>query len=244
MWELLLGERHHAKSMEALVQKYAMMYYDNGVSSRWYKKVESFHSVVYFFAAVIALLTISKYSNKEYSSTSPTVFLLSYSFLSFFLLNSLFVISISPITLGQPLLSRYLAISLPIAYILVIWFISANRVFSGKAGALVGLVIIWMYSSGHVNWAVEAYLSEREPESIFDQSGKYQRLSEKIEQVQCISARRRHVLRFKFNLIPYSDRGRMYRKLAKAPIVKYGNTYLKKRKDDCVSTLHLHDTPD
>ena len=125
MYELLFGGHKHLNAMTSgRIVKELVKYYDGGWSIRFYI-ASGHHIVVYFISAFISLIYIANPINKENKSDRFGSLYLTFSnlFISFFLLTSIFIVEIDPIVLGQPLRSRYLAILLPISYIIIFSFL-------------------------------------------------------------------------------------------------------------------------
>ena len=92
-------------------------YFDSGITMRWMSAVGT-GAVVFFAAFVLAVLNIEEKGDTNNRKTAD-IRVLSMMLLSFMIVTTLFVISFSPLRLGQPLVGRYVAMALPFSYMVI-----------------------------------------------------------------------------------------------------------------------------
>ncbi len=197
---MLVHEGHHLQLMierKDLVASQTQ-YFDSGITMRWAKAQGS----IYFFCGfLIALLSFSDRfgvaNAKKYCPHHVIAILL----ISFMVFTTFFVVSISPLRLGQALLNRYLVINLPLCFLMIIWFCSRQFAAESLSMRMAVLAILPFLFAPAINRFIK-YPTR----SIVSHSRSYNNLGLSIADYDCVRAYKKSILRNQLDLIPLNYR--------------------------------------
>lgn len=180
-------------------------YFDSGITMRWIAAV-GVSSVTYFGAFMFAVLVMAQRQrdraagirDSQYSPQEVlTLFLLSFMFFTTF-----FVISVSPIRLGHGIVSRYLAISLPFCYLIILSFMTDQLKGTSLPYKLVAMCVIPFLIAPAINrFATYPELS------ITKISRSYALFGEEFKKYDCVRGRHKSIVRNHIEMIPLAYRG-------------------------------------
>ena len=192
--ELLLGSGLHVNIMlevSALSERW-----DAGIFSRWYS-VRPVHIPIYTPAIIIFFAVSIRYLFRLPASPLKRLILcVSLMCLSFAIMTSFFFVSLDPIKLGQPIVSRYIAIILPLCAMAMFFVVSEagkrlNFLNTMRSIALVlligalGMILKVTGYFGAVQWDVRTNPLLYDPHPLGYWVGYYDTLDEDIPDDIC-----------------------------------------------------------
>ncbi len=241
VYELILGDHAHLNQMTSnRITNQLAKYYDGGWSFRFYA-ASKFHVAVYFLSALVSLVVISRTplpgTKNKIGAEDKIALIYAYLFLSFFILVSIFIVKLDPLVLGQPLRSRYLAILLPLAYLILLFFVQEQLVRSNFVVKLVAILALWMFLAEPLQWSINNY--KKNNRSIYAEDRYYANLGIEIEKADCLISKNKKHLIFKSALVPENHRGLKWADFESVSIRKVKEGYIKNLTDRCDSLLSI-----
>lgn len=180
-------------------------YFDSGITMRWIAAV-GVSSVTYFSAFLFSILVMAqRYKERvnglrgsEYKAHEVvTLFLLSFMFFTTF-----FVISVSPLRLGHGLVSRYLAISLPFCYLLILSYMTEQLRETSYKFKLAAMIVIPFLIAPAIN-----RFGDYPEQGIMKISKSYALFGDAFREYDCVQARQKSIVRNHIEMIPLDHRG-------------------------------------
>lgn len=242
MYELVLGSAKHIGIMAGdRVDSELKGFYDQGISSRYYSRVNQYHSLIYFVSAYIAAFNIFNYKRQVEASLKSVNELMLYAsvmYFSFFILTGFFIIGIEPITLGQPLRARYLAVMLPLGFVLILCGFNSIIQHSARYMLLPFMLISWFVLSIPINWAYSQYSTKNFDLLAMDEH--YDSFASALESTDCVISNQKHVLEQTRRWVSGVNASPAVRSFYRAKTVKYKKRYYaKKLSPNCVNVIEL-----
>jgi hypothetical protein len=199
---MLLHDGHHLNLMLEDANQIAgqKRYFDSGITMRW-ARAPGVYSSIFFAGFLFALASFSgrfKLASIKNYTPHHVIAILA---ISFMVCTSFFIVSISPLRVGQPNMFRYIVIGLPLCYLMILWFCS--QYFAGESIWIrVGVLAILPFLLAP---AINRHL--RYPTtSIITYSKSYNDLGMRIGDNDCVRGRKLSILRNELDLIPLDYR--------------------------------------
>lgn len=175
-------------------------YFDSGITMRW-AVATGVSSIVFYMAFIASVLTMAQRQVNRISSEYKANDVVALMLLSFIVFTTFFIISISPIRLGQPLVSRYLGIGLPFSYIILLYFVSQQLKENSRWFKLSAMCIVPFYIAPAINRFADY------PEiGIHHIADRYYQLGQNLNEVDCVKGRNKMIFTNELDLIPKSAR--------------------------------------
>lgn len=235
-WQLLFGD---ARTMNAMSTSKKLLaeqkkYFDNGITIRLYR-TNRVQVLFNFLAPLLALFFLSQYGLKKLDKQRRFIVICSLLCLSFLLFTTIFIVSINPIRLGQPLRDRYIAIILPLAFILVLNFVKNHITKNQRAVSFGVFFLALLFLSKPIHHTRKHFKDK----SIFERADRYVALASKLEDADCIRAKKRNKVRYMPRLIPQKHRTAHLQKFISKSYKKKGRSYFVRLRSKCKNTYSL-----
>jgi len=219
----LLLEGGHIGAMKEnafLVQEQAALW-DAGILSRWYT-AKPFHVPIF----VLSIFSFFYITARHLRSSPETVkdrlsLLIALTGLSFVLLTSFFIVSLNPVTLGQPLRPRYLTILMPLSIFAILAVgrqLPHRRAVLGSGGAIILICLIFALGNLALQGRLASDLAveiRREvlfgnPRSLTYWRGYYAEIGAQSPEPVCAAMTANTKERFRRMFVPTDDRAPGY----------------------------------
>lgn len=199
---MLIHNGHHIGLMfeNAGLVAQQTRYPDAGLTLRWITPLGT-TMILFFPAFIFGLLAMANQSSSDGQKVYRPHHAIALMLLSFIAFTSFFIISISPLRLGQPLVSRYVAICIPFAYLMILWFCKHH--FSAtqwRFKIALGMMLPFFFSHSYHRMA--AY-----PDASISQHARaYENYGEILDNYDCIQSKELSIARNRLDLIPLESR--------------------------------------
>ena len=145
------------------------------------------HTLLYFTSFLFSLFILSDSNRKEnYYGAWSALRVTSLLLISFMVFTTFFIISIDPLWVGQPFVSRFLAISLPLSYIIILGFIACYMKSKPRLWLIAPLIIIPFYLSPSINKYIRF---SKQGNSIGERAACYRTFAKRLEEADCLRSR-------------------------------------------------------
>ena len=199
---MLIHNGHHLNLMfnNPEVVANQTKYFDSGLTLRWITPL-GLTMILFFPAYLFALLCQSEQPTIDSKKHYLPQHAISLMLLSFFVFTTFFISSLSPLRLGQPLMSRYVAINIPLAYLMILWFLSSQ--FQAKSWKIkLAAVAMLPFFLSH---SLHRHLGYADV-SILNHSHYYNSLAKQLEEHDCAKSKTLSIVRNRLDLIPFKHR--------------------------------------
>ena len=235
-WQLLFGDAKHMKLMSTMQKlvKEQNRYFDHGVTIRWYM-TDKPQVVLNFIAPLLSLFYLNKLGIKNLERQQRLIVIYAVLCLSFLFFTTIFIVSLDPIRLGQPLRDRYLAIILPLAFILVMDFVKFHVADKNRIMGLSGLFLAVMFLSSPIEQTQKRYSKK----SVSERSAQYHKLAKRMQQADCIHSKIRKRTMHLPNIMPLEIQKGQLKKLVSTPYERHKRRFHIKLNKHCKSNINL-----
>jgi len=204
---------------------------DNGLFSRWYKgRLLASQSVIFFTSFIFSILEIFK--KKNLNDTVNISKILSYFILVFFILNSLFIVSISPLMPGLPHDSRFVAPIIPLCLMLVIIYVNKNLEDKSLFSFIFFIFLLLNFISVNIYqqlWNYKYY--EFRYSSLNKKINYYNNFSDILKNNNCIMSEFQKRLNYHLGILHEFDKKNHFTKFKNKKILKDGKNFVIKSDD-------------
>lgn len=211
---------------------------DNGLFSRWYKgRLLGSQSVIFFVSFLFSILEIFK---KKNFNVAPNInLILSYFILLFFILNTLFIVSINPIMPGLPHESRFVAPIIPLCLMLTIIYINRNIEVKNLFLFIIFIFLFINFISVNIYqqlWNYKYY--EFRYSSLSKKISHYNNFSDKLKNGNCIMSEFPKRLKYHLSILHEFDKKNHFIKFKNKKILKDGKLFIIKSDDlECMKKV-------
>lgn len=201
VWMLFNDGKHLNFMLESKSQVAGQnRYFDSGITMRW-ARAPGIYSTFFFAGFIAALSSFSgRFRLSSVKNYTPH-HVISILLLSFMVCTTFFIVSISPLRVGQGNIFRYIVIGLPFCYLIILWLCS--KIFEDESLLLkVGVLAILPFLFAP---SINRFI--RYPTiSIVELSESYNKLGQEIADHTCVRAYKLSILRNQLDLIPLNYR--------------------------------------
>tara|TARA_Y100000389_G_scaffold129678_1_gene127144 strand:- start:306 stop:1733 length:1428 start_codon:yes stop_codon:yes gene_type:complete len=204
---------------------------DNGLFSRWYKgSLLGSQSVIFFISFILSILEIFKKKNlNDMISISK---ILSYFILLFFILNTLFVVSLNPLMPGLPHDSRFVAPIIPLCLMLIIIYVNKNLDVKNLFSLIFFIFLLFNFISINIYkqlWNYKYY--EFKYSSLNKKINFYNNFSNILKNNNCIMSEFSKRLTYHLEILHEFDTKNHFTKFKNKKILKNGKNFVIKSDD-------------
>ena len=207
---MLVNDGHHINLMftDGGLVAQQEKYFDAGLTMRW-AVAQGMASIYLFTGFLFALVAMAVPSNTMFflkRCTDRPEKAVAILLISFVIFTTFFVISFDPLRLGQPNVTRYVAINLPLSYFVILWFCRqqfSNTSWLSVFGALVILPFLFAPS-------VHRYIGYND-ERISHHAESYEKFAQIVAEHDCVRAKNLPIVRNRLDMIPSFMRNELNR---------------------------------
>ncbi len=232
------------KTVQSLISEQTALW-DAGIISRWYS-VQPYHLPIYLGA--LPLFFYGALRHLRRTDPKPGLQVLCLVALSFVLLTSFFIVSLSPVRLGQPIRARYLAILLPLCYLVLLFFLAQLR-RKNIIKSLCILASLAVLGGGGLHLArpdmFNKVVSRLHHDLFYAQARDmsfwrtyYSTVGQTDATLLC-AHHRRGPIASDLLFVPVSDRSARFNAILSAPIRKQGSIYMRGQGQDCTTDAFI-----